>query len=191
MLKKVLIVVGILGVILVLRIVMQPDTYTVQRSIRIAAPPAVVFSHVNDFHKWENWSPWAKLDPNMKTTYEGPTEGKGASYHWIGDNRVGEGRMTILESSPLTNLRIKLEFIKPIESLCDTVFTFTPEGAQTAVQWSMSGPNGFLTKVMQVFKSMDSAVGPDFERGLESLKKVSESTPAAPPSTTPAVAPAK
>lgn len=114
----------------------------------------------------------------MKTTYEGPTKGKGASYHWVGNSEVGEGRMTILESSPSSKIVIKLEIVKPFESLCETTFTFAAEEGKTDVRWVMTGSNTFMSRAMQVFVSMDKMVGGDFEKGLESLRKVAESSPA-------------
>jgi hypothetical protein len=139
------------------------------------APPEAVFAQVNDFHNWDKWSPWAKLDPNMKVTYDGPTSGAGAKYSWVGNSDVGEGRMTIVESKPNELIRIRLEFIKPFESASDTEFTFKPEGKQTAVTWTMAGKHNFMSKGMCLFMSMDGMVGPDFEKGLASMKTVVES----------------
>jgi len=180
MLKKVLIGVALLVVVLAVLVSMQPASYRVSRTITISAPSSVVFDQVNDFHKWEGWSPWAKLDPAMKQTYEGPASGVGAKYDWSGNNDVGQGRMTISESRPGDLVRIKLEFLKPFASVSDTEFSFKPEGNQTAVVWSMAGENNLMSKVMQVFVSMDKMVGGDFEKGLTAMKTVSEAAAAAP-----------
>ena len=85
--------------------------------------------------------------------------------------------MTILESTPPSKILIKLEFMKPFESLCETTFTFAPDGTKTDVSWDMTGSNNFMSKVMQVFVSMDKMVGGDFEKGLENLKRATEGTP--------------
>jgi hypothetical protein len=142
--------------------------------VPISAPAPVVFAQVNDLHRWENWSPWAKLDPNMKVAHEGPPAGKGAVYSWAGNSKVGEGRMTIIESRPNELVRINLEFIKPFAATNITEFTFKPEGNGTAVSWSMSGENNFLSKAVCLFMNMDKMVGGDFEKGLAALKSVSE-----------------
>ncbi|HEU0122177.1 MAG TPA: SRPBCC family protein [Bryobacteraceae bacterium] len=156
-------------------IAMQPDTYRVSRTAEIAAPPDAVFALINDFHNWENWSPWAKLDPNMKTTYSGPSSGAGASYHWVGDDKVGEGRMTIASSQPASHIRIKLEFIKPFASNALTDFTVTPSGPGSKVEWTMTGESNFLSKGFGlVMGGMDKAIGPDFEKGLVQMKAVAE-----------------
>src|SRR4051812_762501 len=112
MLKKILVVLALIIIIFVVIVVMQPSTFRYERSTLISATPASVFAQVNDFHKWENWSPWAKLDPNAKNTFSGPTEGTGAIFGWAGNNNVGEGKMTILESRPPELIKIQLDFIK-------------------------------------------------------------------------------
>ena len=81
MLKKILIGVAVAVVVFVVIVALQPAQYRVERSATISAPAAVVFEQINDFHKWEAWSPWAKLDPTMKTTYEGPAAGPGPLAH--------------------------------------------------------------------------------------------------------------
>jgi uncharacterized protein YndB with AHSA1/START domain len=175
MVKKVLIGLAAVVAVLLVLIWRQPDNYTVVRSATIAAPPAEAFALVNDFHQWDKWSPWAKIDPNMKTTYSGPGSGKDAVYYWIGNNDVGEGRMTILDSTPNDRITIKLEFLKPFESNSITTFLFKPEGAGTNVSWEMAGDSNFMTKAMTLFASMDKMVGADFEKGLAQMKASAES----------------
>jgi hypothetical protein len=180
MLKKILL--GFLAVLVVLVggfavvVALQPSTYRVVRSTTISAAPADVFAQVNDFHNWEAWSPWAKLDPAAKNTFEGPSSGTGAGFAWSGNDKVGEGRMTILESRPNELVRIKLEFIKPFESACTTEFTLKPQGDQTEVTWSMAGENGFVGKAFCLFMDMDKTVGGDFEKGLAQMKAIAERT---------------
>ena len=110
----------------------------------------------------------------MKTTYTGPAAGTGASYAWVGNSDVGEGRMTILESRPAEFVRIRLEFIEPFASVANTEFSVKPEGNGVAVTWLMSGEKNFLSKAMCMVQSMDTMIGPDFERGLKQLKSAAE-----------------
>ena len=175
MLKKILL--GILAALVVFSIfvALQPAHFRVARGTTISAPPPVVFSEVNDLHQWDNWSPWAKLDPQMKTTHAGATAGKGAVYTWSGNNTVGEVRMTIIESRPNELVRINLEFIKPFAATNTTDFTFKSDTGQTSVTWSMAGENNFFGKAMCLFMNMDKMVGGDFEKGLAALKSVAES----------------
>jgi len=175
--KKILIGLGVVAVLLggfAVVVAVQPGDYKVERSATVAAPPATVFAQVNDFHKWEGWSPWAKLDPNCKNTFEGPTAGTGAVFKWAGNDDVGEGQMEIVESKPDELIRIKLDFVKPFASSCDTVFTFKPEGGATAVTWTMSGKNNFVGKGFCLFMNMDKMVGADFEKGLAAMKTAAE-----------------
>jgi hypothetical protein len=152
----------------------QPPTFKLEREITISAQPATVYANLDDFKRWELWSPWEKLEPGMKKTYSGPATGVGSIYEWEG-KEVGSGRMTITDSKPSQQLTIKLEFIKPFEATNTTVFEVAPRSSDTQVRWIMTGENNFFGKVMGVFADMDSMVGKDFEAGLAQLKRVSES----------------
>lgn len=151
------------------------DTYTVHRSTSIQAPPADVFAHIIDFRQWGNWSPWEELDPAMTRTYSGADSGEGARYSWTGNRKVGQGNMEITRVEEPSRIELALEFIKPFKATNTTVFALQFEGAGTAVTWSMTGRKTLMTRIMGIFKSMDSLIGPDFERGLDRLKKTVES----------------
>ena len=183
MLKKVLLaVLASVAVILigfVIVVALQPDEFRVTRSAKMAAPPAMVFAQVNDYHNWDAWSPWAKLDPHAKTTIEGPTSGVGSVFSWSGNDKVGEGSQTIIESQPDELIRIKLEFVKPFAGTSTAEFTFQPESDQTVVTWSMFGKNNFVGKAISLFMNCDKMVGGDLEKGLASLKAIVEAKPAA------------
>jgi hypothetical protein len=162
----------------------RPATFHVERSLSISAPPEGVFAVVNDMHRFHEWSPWQKLDPAMKITYEGPSSGVGASYSWVGNKDVGEGRMTITDATPPGSLTQKLEFLKPFESTCAVRFTIAPDGEGSRVTWGIDGNNNYMSKVMGLFVSMDSMMGKDFESGLANLKQVAEAAPAPEPAAT-------
>ena len=176
MLVKILIALAVIAIAFVVVVAMQPSEFRVARTATIAAPAPVVFAQVNDFHKWEAWNPWAKLDPAMKQTYEGALAGTGAIYTWAGNSEVGEGRMTLTESRPSDLIRIKLDFLKPFPGTSTAEFTFKPEGNQTAVVWSMAGTNNFMAKAVCLFMSMDRMIGGQFEKGLAQVKAVAEAT---------------
>ena len=174
MLKKILLVIAVIVVVFVISVALQPAEYHVARTATIAAPAEVVFAHVNELKKWDAWSPWVKIDPTMKQTYEGPASGTGAISRWAGNNQVGEGSMTITESRPNELIRFNLEFIKPMAGTSTTEFSFKPEGNQTTVTWSMSGRNNFIAKAMCLFMNMDKMVGGQFETGLAQMKLIVE-----------------
>ena len=150
----------------------KPTHYHIERSATISAAPAAVFAHVNDFHAWEAWSPWEKIDPAMKRTFEGPPSGKDATYAWVGNDKVGEGKMTIIESQPDARVGIRLEFIKPFAATNTTEFTFKPEGDNTLVTWTMEGKNNFMSKAFCLFMNMDKMIGGQFQEGLAKMNSV-------------------
>ncbi len=174
MLKKTLIVLALLIVVFVVIVATRPADFHVSRSVTIAAPPEAVFPHVNELKKWDAWSPWLKLDPQAKSTFEGPPAGKGAKMSWAGNNEVGEGSMSITESRPNELVHFHLEFLKPMAGTSEAEFTFKPEGNQTTVTWAMSGRNNFIAKAVSLFMDCDKLVGGQFEKGLASMKSVAE-----------------
>jgi Polyketide cyclase / dehydrase and lipid transport len=174
MLRNILIAVAAVVVVLLIIIATRSPTYRVSRSTTIAAPAPVVYAQIVDFHRWDAWSPWAKLDPAMKVTYAGPASGPGAAYAWTGNDKVGEGKMLITGAQPNQEVNIKLDFIKPFEGTSLTGFSLEPSPAGTKVTWSMSGENNFVMKAISLVHDMDLEVGKDFERGLLALKGVSE-----------------
>jgi uncharacterized protein YndB with AHSA1/START domain len=177
MLIKILIAVAAIFVVLAVIVALQPSEFRVARSTTISAPPSAVFVQVNDFHKWEAWNPWGKIDPAMKQTYEGAPAGTGAIYTWAGNNEVGEGRMAIIESRPSELIRVKLEFFKPFAATNTAEFTFKPEANQTVVTWSMFGKKNFMAKAIHLFMNMDKMIGGQFEKGLAEMKSVVEPSP--------------
>jgi hypothetical protein len=153
----------------------RPSEFHVERSIDVAAPPARVAAHVNDFRAWTAWSPWEKKDPALKRTYSGPPSGEGASYAWEGNADVGEGRMTI-ERTSATETRVRLEFLKPFAATNTATYSFVPAAGGTRVTWGMDGEAGFVAKAFHLFFDMDALVGKDFEQGLAALKTAAETT---------------
>ena len=185
-LKKIGIGLGIVIVLFVLVVATRPGSFRYERTTTIAAPADVVFAQLRDFHAWEKWSPWDKLDPSMKRTYGGSPAGKGATYAWVGNDKVGEGRMTIEDEKTNSAVTIKLEFLKPFAATNTTVFTITPEGSGVKLAWSMTGENNFGSKAAGLFMDMEKMIGDDFDRGLASIKTIAEAAPKAAP--TPAAA---
>jgi uncharacterized protein YndB with AHSA1/START domain len=170
----ILLALAFIALIFIIIITGRPDEFTVTRVASIAAPPERIFPHVNDLHKWEAWSPWAKLDPNAKNTFSGADAGTGAVMAWEGNKKVGAGQMTITESQPSGLIRFRLDFQKPMQATNTAEFTFRPEAGQTIVTWSMAGKSCFMSKVLGLFMDFDKMCGCQFEKGLASLKSVTE-----------------
>lgn len=167
-------------VVFVTVVSLQSNDFRVTRSATINVAPQSVFEHVNDFSKWNNWSPWAKLDPNAKITFEGPPSGTGASFAWDGNNEVGAGKMTIVESRPGELVRYNLSFTRPFQDTSTAEFTFKPAEDKTIVTWNMSGQKNFICKSLGLLQimNMEKMIGSDFEKGLASIKSVAEGTAA-------------
>ncbi len=161
-------------VIFIVVIAGRPDEFIVSRSANIAAPPDKIYPQVNDLHNWKVWSPWAKLDPGAKTSYSGATAGVGSAMAWDGNNKIGAGKMTITESDPGKLIRLRLDFEKPMKATNTAEFTFRPAGGQTVVTWRMAGKNTFMGKCFALFVNFDKMIGCQFEKGLISLKSLTE-----------------
>ena len=152
----------------------RPDSFRIERSATIKAPPEKVFAQVSNFKAWTAWSPWEKVDPALKRTYSGAETGKGAAYAWEGNKDIGSGRMEITDAVPASKVTIRLDFFKPFEAHNTAEFTFAQQGDATTVTWAMFGPSPYLSKLMSLVFSMDRMVGGMFEQGLANLKSISE-----------------
>lgn len=189
MLRRIALIVLVAAAGFLVWVGLQPSAYRVERVATINAAPANVFAHVYDFQKWQAWSPWAKLDPDAKVTFEGPTSGPGAIMRWAGNDKVGRGAMAITEANPPQAMTIRLDFLEPMEGTSTVGFQFAPEGAGTRVSWSINGTQGYVERLICTVLGIDleTMIGADYERGLANLKAVAEATPAA---SAPAPAPA-
>lgn len=172
--KTVLSLIGIVLAVFVIVVLLQPSEFHVERSIEITAKPNKIFPHINNLKKANVWSPWAKLDPNIKQTYSGPEQGVGAQVSWTGNNQVGEGTMTIVESKLNQLVRNRLDFLKPMEGTSTADFTLKAEGNKTKVTWSIYGHNNFMAKAMSLIMNCDKMIGEQFEKGLADLKTTVE-----------------
>jgi uncharacterized protein YndB with AHSA1/START domain len=174
MIKTIAIVLGLLIAALLIYAATKPDSFRIERSTTIKAPPEKVFALINDFHQWEAWSPWEKIDPALKRTYSGAPSGKGAVYEWDGNKEIGQGRMEITESTPASKVALKLDFVKPFEAHNMVDFTLATQGDSTTVTQAMYGPSPYISKLMTTFFSMEKMVGGKYEEGLANLKALAE-----------------
>jgi uncharacterized protein YndB with AHSA1/START domain len=174
MIKTIAIVLVLLIAALLIYAATKPDSFRIERTTTIKAPPEKVFSLINDFHQWEAWSPWEKIDPALKRTYSGAASGTGAVYEWDGNKDIGQGRMEITESSPSSKVSLKLDFVKPFEAHNRVDFTLATQGDSTTVTQAMYGPSPYMSKLMTIFFSMEKMVGSKYEEGLANLKALAE-----------------
>jgi hypothetical protein len=177
MITALLIVLGLVALVLILAL-FQPAHFRYERRAILSAAPADLFPYVNELTQWPAWSPWEKMDPAMKRTFEGPGAGVGAVYAWDGNRNIGAGRMTITESRPNERICIRLEFYRPFACCNQVEFVFTPIVGGTSVCWSMAGANKFPGRIIGLFMNMDKMCGTQFEEGLASLGKLAARQPA-------------
>lgn len=177
MIKKILL--GLVALIALILIIasFQSDAMSVTRSAIINAPPEAVFKVVNDFRQWDAWSPWSKIDPNMKKSFEGPSEGVGAIYHWSGNSEVGTGTSTLVESKPSEKVAIRLDMTEPFAGSSDAQFILAPEGTGTKVTWAMQSKKPFIGKIVGLFMDCEKMCGDQFNEGLANLGKIVTATP--------------
>lgn len=174
MIKKILLgIVAAIGLFAAYVALLAPDVYF-ERTVTIAAPAPAVFEQVNDFRKWEAWSPWAKLDPNSKAEFSGPPAGEGTVMQWSGNDKVGEGMMTLIESRPAEKINIRVDFRKPFEGTSQSQFTFKPAGNQTQVTWAITGESNFIGRAMCLVFNMQREMQETMDKGLASMKQVAE-----------------
>lgn len=166
---------GLLLVIAVILVVAatRPDTFRMERSIVINAPPDKVFAILSDFHQWTEWSPWEKLDPAMTRKYSGPSSGKGAVYAWQGNSQVGEGQCAITEVFPSSKILMQLDYVKPFKAHNLVEFRLQPSSTGTQVTWALSGRNNYVAKLMSMLFT-ERMLGKMFDQGLMNLKTLAE-----------------
>ena len=173
MLKTIAIIIVLLIAALLIYAATKSDSFRIERSTTIKAPPEKISAYLTDFKQWAAWSPWEEKDPAMKRTFSGAASGKGAVYGWEGNKNVGTGRMEILDVQP-QKVTVKLDFLAPFEAHNTAEYTMQPEGDSTKLTWAMFGPANYMSKVMTTVMSMEKMVGPDFEAGLAKLKTAAE-----------------
>lgn len=186
MVRKILLAVLVLVAAFFAYVATRPDTFHIERTAVVHAPADVVYARIDDFHRWREWSPWEHLDPAMQRTYSGADKGVGAVYQWKGNDKVGEGRMTITNATAPSQVDLQLEFLAPFKATNQAALALSPGDGGTTVKWTMDGKQNLMSKTMCVFINMDKAVGGDFERGLAALDSVaaSDARMAAVPDTT-------
>jgi hypothetical protein len=171
-LKRVLL--GILGFVILLVAVgyLLPRQVNAERSIVINAPQAQLFDALNGFKRFNEFSPWAALDPNTQYSYAGPESGVGARMSWISAKEdVGSGTNEIVESTPPDFIRTRLDFGG---QLAEATFSFEPADGATRVTWGFDGDLGNNPVMRFVGLMFDKWIGSDYEKGLARMKQVME-----------------
>jgi hypothetical protein len=170
---KILIVIVLLVGLVLLFVASQPTRYIITHQITIEAPVAKVIKQVNDFHNWVDWSPWEKMDPSIKRTYEKPETGVGAVCNWVGNDSVGTGKMVITESD-ISHINVELDYQFPPIGKLFYRFDFTPNNKETLVSWQLYGDDDFSDKLNHLISGRDKTVDAYLANGLAQLKAITE-----------------
>ncbi len=153
------------------------DKVQVSRSITIDRPANKVFKAVNSMHHFSKWSPWAQLDPEAKYQYAGPEFGVGSKMSWQGNEEVGTGRQTIIESVANEMVKVELFFDGQGDDPSWATYQIKNMGDSSEVSWVFDADfNGdILGRYFGMM--MDGMLGPQYEVGLQNLKTLVESQP--------------
>ena len=173
---------AVVGGCLALLQALAPTEFQVERSVDIAAPPALVFTELNDLHHWQAWSPWGvRNDPQVKTTWEGAPAGMGAKASWAGNDAVGEGSISLDESQPPARLGLSFTLVRPEDATYDSSVTLTPDpnapantAPRTRVVWSLHGTHTAWGRMQSWVHKPDSQWGPPLESALAALQQICE-----------------
>lgn len=177
-LKRLVVALVALAAIVVVVGFFLPSTVHLERETVINAPQSTVFALLNGFGRFNEWSPWAGLDPNTQYEYEGPENGVGASMSWTSENRsVGVGKQTIVASEPFDSVKTALDFGP--QGTADAFFALSPEGDATKVVWGFDTDFGSNLIGRYFGLMMEGQLGPSYEQGLASLKTLAEGLPQA------------
>lgn len=164
----------ILGVFLIYVALKDPN-YRIARQITVNASATVVFPYINSAEKMNDWMPWKDMDPELVMSHRGPESGVGSSSHWTSPGKMGVGSSTLIESVEPKYTRFRLVYEKPFSMTQMSTISIENHGDTSVVEWSVTGKNNYMGRLMCVFMNMDKLVGQSFEQGLANLKKIVES----------------
>ena len=161
--------------------VMSPKSH-IKRSIVIKAEPADIYEELASLKNFNTWAPWSAIDPAIKVSFEGPESGVGAKMNWVSENKnVGEGSQWITEAEENRKVKTAMK-IRDFEGDFTSEFILEPVENGTKVTWayygdvSGTGPmNAAMGKFFGAFT--DSMLGPQYEQGLNALKRRVETKP--------------
>lgn len=167
---------GVLAVLVLfcIFITTREGKFRYERSDVIKAPPEKIFPYLIDFKKGGEWSPYEKIDPNMKKTFSGPEMQVGSIMEFEGNRDAGSGKLEILKIVPNELVEIRLTMIKPFEGVNIVEYKLTPEADGTRFSWVMSGDGGFVSKLLNFFVDCEKMVADQFTVGINNLKAIIE-----------------
>lgn len=174
MFKKVAIAVVAMLIVFVGYVLTRPSHFRYSRSGTYKAKADMVFPYLVSFKKGNEWSPYMKVDPNMKLTYAGEDGQVGSRMEFEGNSDVGAGHLEVLKVVPNELVEIKLTMTKPIYGENIIRYALNEQDGITQFTWSMEGDSGFMGQLISVFIDCEKMVAGDFEKGIANLRPIVE-----------------
>ncbi|MBC7535363.1 MAG: SRPBCC family protein [Ferruginibacter sp.] len=172
--KKILVLLLALVVILLIVALFVKKDYSIQREVSINKPKTAVFDYIKYLKNQNEFSKWAKMDPNMKKKFAGTDATVGFISMWEGNGDVGKGEQEIKKISAGESVDYEIRFIKPWKSVAQSnMSTEAISEDQTKVKWSFSGYMPYPFNLMRLF-GMEKMIGNDLQTGLDNLKAIQE-----------------
>ncbi|MEE9303986.1 MAG: SRPBCC family protein [Thiotrichaceae bacterium] len=172
-LKKVILSLLFLFVVLTLVSFFLPQKQHVERNVEISASAEKIYPYLINPKLFNEWSPWSKLDPDMKVQFTGPESGIGAGMSWQSNQSdVGNGSWKIIKTVENESLVTALDFGD--QGTATSFFRLQPKDGKTQVTWGFDTDAGMNPMKRWFGLLMDSMVGEAYQKGLQSLKVLVE-----------------
>ncbi len=174
-LKRILLFIVSLIVIALVAALFVSKDLNVNKEVVINKPKQQVFDYIKQLKNQNKYSVWAKMDPNMKTSFTGTDGTVGFVSAWEGNKDVGKGSQTITNIVDGDKLETDLKFIEPWESTAKAkMTTISVNDSVTKVSWGFESKMAYPMNLMKLFMNMEKMLGDDYEKGLANLKSVLE-----------------
>lgn len=171
LISRFLLFLSALIVILVVGSFFLPQNQHVERSVDISAPAEKIYPYLADPKLFGQWSPWSKIDPDMKVQYEGTPSGEGAGMKWQSElSSVGSGSWIIVKAVENESLNVDMDFGD--QGTATSFFTLKPDDGKTKVTWGFDTDAGMNPVMRWMGLLMDKMVGTEYEKGLLELQKI-------------------
>lgn len=149
--------------------------YVISRQITIHKPKQDVFNYVKFLKNQNEFSKWAKMDPNMKKEFRGTDATVGFISAWEGNKEVGKGEQEIKAIIEGEKIDYEVRFEKPFKNIApSTMETKAVNDSTTTVSWTFYSHMPYPMNLMGLFMNMDKAIGSDLQIGLDNLKGILE-----------------
>ncbi len=181
---KVLKIIGLILIsIIVILFIALPTSFNIEEEIVINQNVEIIFNEVNNLKNWQKWSPWQKLDTEIKNTYSGAESGVGSINNFSSANsEIGIGKIEILESNENNFIKIGLYFdgISSLNNnnnkpnLINTIEFQRMNDNFIKVKWKANDTIGLFSFYRLFLPIMEITMEDIITKGLSSLKEVSE-----------------